>query len=210
VEITWLGHSCFRIKGKEATVVTDPYDESLGYPPRKLSANVVTVSHPHPGHSNLREVEGNPRVLRGPGEYEIADILIIGIPTYHDSEQGRKRGKNTAYLIEVDELTVCHLGDLGHQLSPQQVEQLGSVQVLLVPVGGVSTIDAHLAAEMVRLLSPRIVIPMHYRTEATSWLQPIEEFLRQMGVRETVPQPRLSVTRSNLPAEAEVVVLNYR
>ena len=210
MEITWLGHSCFRMKGKEATLVTDPYSESLGYPMSELAANIVTISHSHPGHSYADGVGDGPRVIRGPGEYEIADVLIIGMPTFHDSEEGGERGRNTIYLIEMDELRLCHLGDIGHLLSPQQVEELGNVEILLVPTGGVSTINAKVASELVRLLNPRIIIPMHYNTEMTSWLDPVDDFLKEMGQKETVSQNKLLVTRSNLPSEARVVLLDYR
>ena len=117
MEITWLGHSCFRIKGKEAILITDPYDGSIGYSLGKPKANIVTSSHNHPGHSFVAGIGGEPRVVRGPGEYEIANVFITGISTFHDAEKGNKWGKNTVYLIEMDEITVCHLGDLGHALS---------------------------------------------------------------------------------------------
>ena len=208
MEITWLGHSCFRIKGKEAILVTDPYQESLGYPPSKLQANIVTLTHQHPGHNYVAGVEGNPKVLKGPGEYEIAEVFIRGIKTFHDSIQGGKQGKNTIYIMEMDRVNLCHLGDLGHMPSPQQIEEIGSIDVLLVPVGGVSTIDARVAAEIVRLLNPKIVIPMHYRTEVVTWLEPVDRFLREMGLREIAPQSKILITRSNLPSQTQVVVLD--
>jgi len=211
MEITWLGHSCFKIKGKEVTLITDPYDESLGYPRSELAANIVTISHAHPGHSYADGIGNGPKVINGPGEYEIADVLIIGMQTFHDSQEGRERGRNTIYLIEVDELRLCHLGDIGHLLSLQQVEELGKVEILLVPIGGVSTISAKAASELVRLLNPRIVIPMHYNTEVTSWLDPMDDFLKELGQTGTVSQNKLLVTRSNLPSEGRVVVLlEYR
>ena len=141
VEITWRGHSCFRIKGKEVTLVTDPYDESIGYSLGELEANILTLSHYHPGHSYVAGIEGNPKVLQGPGEYEVGEVFVTGIGTFHDSSRGEDRGKNTIYLIEMEEVRLCHLGDLGHALSPQQVEELGSAEVLFVPVGGISTVE---------------------------------------------------------------------
>lgn len=210
MEIIWLGHSCFRIKGKETTLVADPFHASLGYSLDKLAASIVTVSHPHPGHSNALEVRGNPRIVHRPGEYELSRVFITGIATFHDQEQGKTRGKNTAYLIEMDEITLCHLGDLGHKLSPRQVEQLGEVQVLLLPVGGVSTIDMKTAADIVRLLNPKIVIPMHYRTPVVPWLQPVEDFLKEIGLKQAVPQPKLSVTKPSMPQDTTVILLDYR
>lgn len=211
MEITWLGHSCFRFKGKEATLITDPYDGSIGYSLGKPKADIVTSSHPHPGHGFTAGVGGGPRIVHGPGEYEIASVFITGIGTFHDAERGKRRGKNTIYLIDMDEVTLCHLGDLGHALSPEQVEELGGVEVLMVPVGGLSTIDAASAAEMVRLLQPRIVIPMHFKTNVVQFkLDPVANFLKEMGLKKATAQPKLSITKASLPDETQVVVLDYR
>jgi L-ascorbate metabolism protein UlaG (beta-lactamase superfamily) len=210
MEISWLGHSCFRIRGSHVTIITDPYPPSLGYSLGKPTARIVTVSHQHPGHSYVQGVGGEPRSVTGPGEYEISGVLIIGIATFHDREKGRKRGKNTVYLIEVDEIAVCHLGDLGHVLTAEQVEELGDVDVLLLPVGGVSTINAPMAAEVVRQLEPKVVVPMHYKTEALSWeLEPVERFLKEIGVEQVVSQPKLSFTKSSLPVSTQVFLLDY-
>jgi L-ascorbate metabolism protein UlaG (beta-lactamase superfamily) len=210
MEISWLGHSCFRIRGSHVTIITDPYPPSLGYSLGKPTARIVTVSHQHPGHSYVQGVGGEPKSVSGPGEYEISGVLIIGIATFHDREKGRKRGKNTVYLIEVDEIAVCHLGDLGHVLTAEQVEELGDVDVLLLPVGGVSTINAPMAAEVVRQLEPKVVVPMHYKTEALSWeLEPVERFLKEIGVEQVVSQPKLSFTKSSLPASTQVFLLDY-
>ncbi len=208
MEITWLGHSCFRVKGKEVTLVTDPFNESIGYPLGKLAANIITLSHNHRGHSCVSIVEDGPKVLSKPGEYEIGGVFITGIGTFHDSEQGKIRGKNTAYLIEMDDVRLCHLGDLGHVPSPRQIEDLGNIEVLFIPVGGISTIDAKTAAEVVRFLNPRIIIPMHYRTEVVTWLEPLDKFLEEMGLNKLVPQSKFHITRSNLPSETQVIVLS--
>ena len=207
MEITWLGHSCFKIKGKEVILVTDPCNESIGYSLGKPAASIVTLSHPHPGHSYVAGIEGNPRVINRAGEYEISGIFITGISTFHDSEGGKSRGKNTVYFIEVEGIKLCHLGDLGHVPSAHQLEELGNIEVLFVPVGGVSTINAKMAAEIVRFLNPKVVIPMHYKTEKVSWLEPLSKFLKEMGLKEIAPQLKLSITRSNLPQETQVVVL---
>ncbi len=211
MEITWLGHSCFRIKGKQGTAITDPYPPGLGYSLGKVNADVVTVSHQHPGHSYVQGVGGEPKLVTGPGEYEINSILIIGIGTFHDEERGAKRGKNTVYLLEVDDISVCHLGDLGHSLTAEQVEEIGNVDVLLLPVGGVSTIEVAKAAEVARRLEPKIVVPMHYKTPAINWqLEPADKFLKEMGVQEVNSQPKLSCTRANLPASMQVIMLDYK
>jgi L-ascorbate metabolism protein UlaG (beta-lactamase superfamily) len=210
MEIRWLGHSCFRIRGSQATVITDPYSPDVGYSLGKPKARIVTVSHQHPGHSYIQGVGGGPRPITGPGEYEISGILIIGIATFHDAENGSQRGKNTVYLIEIDEVSLCHLGDLGHMLTAEQMEELGNVDILLTPVGGVSTIDAPVAAELARQLEPKVVIPMHYKTEALSWeLDPVGRFLREMGGEQVTSQPRLSFNRSNLPLSTQVYLLDY-
>lgn len=210
MEISWLGHACFRIRGTQATVITDPYSPDVGYSLGKPKANVVTVSHQHPGHSYAQGVGGDPKLITGPGEYEIGGVLVIGLATFHDAEGGSQRGKNTVYLMEIDEVSLCHLGDLGHMLTAEQMEELGNVDILLVPVGGVSTIGAPVAAELVRQLEPKAVIPMHYKTEALSWeLDPVERFLKEMGGEQVTPQPKVSFNRSNLPLSTQVYLLGY-
>jgi len=210
MEISWLGHSCFRIRGSQATVITDPYSPDLGYSLGKPKAHIVTVSHQHPGHSYVQGIGGGPKLITGPGEYEISGLLIIGMATFHDGDKGNQRGKNTVYLMEIDEVSLCHLGDLGHMLTAEQVEELGSVDILLIPVGGVSTIGAPVAAEMARRLEPKVVIPMHYKTEALSWeLEPVGRFLKEMGGEQVTSQPRLSFNRSNLPVSTQVFLLDY-
>lgn len=211
MDITWLGHSCFRIKGKGATLLTDPYNESIGYSLGNPEANIVTSSHPHPGHGFTSGVGGEPKIVRGPGEYEISGVSITGIATFHDAEKGQERGRNTVYLIEMEDMKLCHLGDLGHPLSTEQVAEIGSVELLMVPVGGFSTIDAVTAAETVRLLQPGIVIPMHFQTEAVRFqLAPAERFLREMGIKAGFEaEPRLSITKAGLSEETQVVVLDY-
>ncbi|MFC1860348.1 MBL fold metallo-hydrolase [Chloroflexota bacterium] len=210
MDISWLGHSCFRIRGSHATIVTDPYSPDLGYSLGKSTARIVTVSHQHPGHSYVQGIGGKPRLVTGPGEYEISGILIIGISTFHDADRGEKRGKNTIYLMEVDEVVVCHLGDLGHVLNAEQVEEMGNVDVLLLPVGGVSTINAPMAAEVVRQLEPKVVVPMHYKTSKLNReLEPVERFLKEIGVKEVAPQPKLSLSKSSLPLSTQVFLLDY-
>jgi L-ascorbate metabolism protein UlaG (beta-lactamase superfamily) len=205
-----LGHSCFRIKGSRAVVITDPFPPDLGYSLGKPTASIVTVSHQHPSHSYIQGIGGEPRIVRGPGEYEISGVLIIGIATFHDAEGGRKRGKNTVYLMEVDGISVCHLGDLGHVLTSEQVEEIGNVDVLLLPVGGVSTIDAAMAAEVIRQLEPKAVVPMHYKTPLISReLEPVEKFLKEMGMEQIDPLPKLSLTKSSLPVSTQVFLLSF-
>jgi L-ascorbate metabolism protein UlaG (beta-lactamase superfamily) len=209
MEITWLGYSCFRLKGKNTTVITDPYPPGLGYSLDKPSARIVTISHNHPNHAHVQAITGEPRLIYRPGEYEIGGVLIIGISTFHDAENGAALGKNNVYAIEVDDVTICHLGDLGHPLSSNQIEELGNVDVLLVPVGGGTTISASQAAALVRSIEPKIVIPMHYKTPAlTRELDTVDKFLKEMGLTEVVPQPKLTVTKATLPLTTTVMVLS--
>jgi L-ascorbate metabolism protein UlaG (beta-lactamase superfamily) len=171
------------------------------------------VSHDHPGHNHIAAVTGSPRVVQGPGEFEIAGVLIMGIRTYHDGEKGERLGKNIAYVLEMDDLRVCHLGDLGHVPTPEQVEELSGVDILLAPVGGNNTIAAAAAAETVSLLEPKLVLPMHYQTPAAkAQLDPLDRFLKEMGAPSALEerQAKLSVTKSTLPHETKVLVLDYR
>ena len=211
MEITWLGHSCFKLKGKQATVITDPFSPAIGYTLGKVTADIVTVSHPHPGHSYVQGVADEPRILKSPGEYESGGVLTVGVHTFHDNEKGAQRGKNTVFVIDIDDVMICHLGDLGHVLTAEQVAEINGVDVLLIPVGDVSTIDAVQAAQIVRQLEPKIIIPMHYKTEAEKKdLETAERFLKEMGVKEAVPQPKLSVNKSSLPLTMQVVMLSYK
>jgi L-ascorbate metabolism protein UlaG (beta-lactamase superfamily) len=211
MEITWLGHSCFKLKGKQATVITDPFSPAIGYTLGKVMADIVTVSHPHPGHSYVQGVADEPRVLKSPGEYESGGVLTVGVHTFHDNEKGAQRGKNTVFVIDVDDVMICHLGDLGHVLTAEQVAEINGVDVLLIPVGNVSTIDAVQAAQIVRQLEPKIVIPMHYKTEAEKKdLETADRFLKEMGVKEAIAQPKLLVNKSSMPLTMQVVMLSYK
>jgi L-ascorbate metabolism protein UlaG (beta-lactamase superfamily) len=210
MEITWLGHSCFLIKGKEKTIITDPCHPDLGYHLSELEADIVTVSHFHPGHSYLTGVSNEPKVIKSPGEYEIGGTFITGVGTFHDDRNGSLRGKNTIYVIEIDGVTLCHLGDLGHPLDPHLIEEIGDIDILFLPVGEVSTIPISTAVEIVRQLEPSIVIPMHYKTEAfTGDLGPVDKFLEKMRVKEPDTRPKLSITSSSLPGSTQTIVLNH-
>ena len=198
------------IKGKEQTIITDPCHPSLGYHLGQRKADIVTLSHLHPGHSYIEAITNSPKKIKGPGEYEIGGVFITGIASFHDDKKGSLRGKNTIYVIEMDEMTLCHLGDLGHALDAQLVEELGEIDIVFLPAGEVSTIPVDTAVEIVRQLEPPIVIPMHYKTEAfTGNLSPLDKFLNAMKIREPETKPKLSVTSSSLPAATQTVVLKY-
>ncbi len=207
MDVTWLGHGCFRLRGRNAAVVTDPYPPAIGLKLSRLDADVVTVSHEHENH-NYTQIVRDAYEIRGPGEYEVAGVSVIGVPTYHDSEKGAKHGRNTVYLIEIDDVQICHLGDLGHGLDDADAETISSADVLLVPVGGRSAINAVQAAEVVRQLEPRYVVPMHYAIPGLKLeLDAVDRFLKEMAVASADPQPKLSVQKSSGDYETRVVVL---
>ncbi len=214
MEITWLGHSCFQLRGKNATLITDPFTLQPGEAQwlNKINATIVTVSHNHPGHNYVLGVNGNPHVVRGPGEYEISDVLITGVAAYHDDKQGKERGRNTIYVIHMDDLVICHLGDLGHPLQEEQLEEVADADVLLVPIGGPHTITPTQAAELISQVEPHIVIPMHYRPQEGEHEagHPLDKFCREMDVKTMNVQLKCVVTRSNVPTETQVVLLSPR
>jgi L-ascorbate metabolism protein UlaG (beta-lactamase superfamily) len=211
MEIVWLGHSCFRIRAREATIITDPCPPSSGYNIGKPSADIITISHPHEDHTYIKAVAGKPMVIDGPGEYEVHGAFVTGIATYHDDSKGAEHGPNICFIIEVEGMKICHLGDLGHMPSAGQVEDMTGADVLLVPIGGGATIDGARAAEVVSLLEARLVIPMHYKTEASKdGLDAPDRFLKEMGVTTVEPQPKLTVTRTSLPVDTQVLILDYR
>ena len=212
MEIVWLGHSCFRIRGREATVVTDPCPPSTGYIIGKPTADIVTISHNHDSHTYLKAIAGSPTVLITPGEYEIHGAFLTAISTYHDGAKGTERGKNLAFVIEMEDIKVCHLGDLGHAPSAEQVEDMVGSDVLLIPVGGGTTIDGAQAAEIVSMLEAKLVVPMHYRTEASKdkEMDTAERFLKEMQVTAVEPQQKLSINRSAIPSETQVIILDPR
>lgn len=213
MEIQYLGQSCFRIKGKETVLLTDPYDsQKVGFKFPKTTADVVTISHDHYDHNNWIAVEGTdqrpePFVINSPGEYEVAGISVFGVPSFHDSLNGQKFGKNTIYIIALEGVRLIHLGDLGHKLDNNQLEQVNGADVLFVPVGGTYTLDAKKAAEVVNQIDPSIVIPMHYKSPGLNIeLAPVEDFLKEMGREEVKPVPKL-VIKDNLPQEQELIIL---
>jgi L-ascorbate metabolism protein UlaG (beta-lactamase superfamily) len=210
MDITWFGHSCFRLSDRGVTIVTDPPSDDMGYDRPRIRADVVTISHEHPGHNNRIGFRGGPKFFDGPGEYEVKDVFITGIATYHDARRGASRGLNTVFLFEFDGVTICHLGDLGHVPTQSQVEALSSVDVLLIPVGSLHTIDPSKATEVISLIEPRLVVPMHYKTKIEkAKLQTVSKFLKEMGLSPMPAQPELKVIKSSLPTETQVVVLDH-
>jgi len=217
MDITYLGHSSFRIKTKTAVVVTDPFDPAMtGLKYSGVDGDIVTVSHNHRDHNAVDKVAGVKRVVDGPGEYEISGVSIIGYPSFHDNEQGAKKGKNTIYVMEAEGLRLVHLGDLGHTLSEDLINEIGDVDVLMIPVGGEFTIGPKEAAEIVGEIEPFFVIPMHYMQEGLNKetfakLEPVETFLKESGL--TVERtPKFTIKKEDILEDqnTKAIVLERR
>ena len=211
MQIEWMGHACFLVTGSSGVkVLTDPFDEKVGYPLPKVEVDVVTVSHQHFDHNATQLLPGKPAVVEEPGRHTAAGIEIRGVASFHDPDRGAKRGTNTIFVISLDGLQICHLGDLGHKLSAEQVAEIGAVDILCVPVGGFYTIDARLARETVDQLKPAVVLPMHYKFSSSVELPiaPVEDFLQYYPGAEK--QKALVVDKASLPKEPRVVVLDLR
>lgn len=209
--ISYFGHSSFRIKSKTAVVVTDPFDKSIGWHFAKTAADIVTLSHNHNDHQNRDGIKNEDAFfIDGPGEYEIKEVMIKALKTYHDDKNGEERGDNVVYLFEMEDVHICHLGDIGHELSDSQIKELEATDVLMIPVGGVYTIDPKQAVKIIKKIEPSIVIPMHYKAEGLSRefdeMFTLDQFLEEIEI-EPKKTDKLSVTVGTLPEEMEVVVL---
>lgn len=216
-DIWWFGQANFKVKGKTASVVFDPYDPNFtGLKSQKLDSDIVCVTHDHGDHNFVSAVVGPneseaPFVISGPGEYEKNGVNVVGVSSFHDNNQGSERGKNTIYLVTIDEVNIVHLGDLGqNKLTQDQIEALSLCDVLMIPVGGVYTITAKETPDIIASLEPKIVIPMHYKVDSLKFnLEPVDNFLKAMG-KEATAQPKLTVSRDRLPEEVEIVVLEMQ
>ncbi len=211
--ITWQGHSCFKIQDKVGpegvTIVTDPFDKETGYKVPNFEADIVTVSHDHHDHNNSGALRGNPMVIDCAGEYDFKGVLVEGIDSYHDGKKGEERGSNIIYRIEIDDISVAHLGDLGDTLDNTQLEKLVGTDVLLIPVGGKHTIDAKKAVEVISQIEPRIVIPMHYGHKELKWpLDSVDKFIKEIGLTPSYEE-KLKISKKDLPQEdMELVILS--
>jgi L-ascorbate metabolism protein UlaG (beta-lactamase superfamily) len=213
MEIKWLGHSCFLLKAVDGVkLLMDPFksDSHLSYNPVTEKADVVTVSHEHFDHNYIAELTGKPEVLRGGIEKNINGIKVRGISLFHDESGGKQRGANTVFYVEIEDIHICHLGDLGHRLSQDQLAAVGKVDVLLIPVGGVFTIDVEAANQVCEDIKPHIAIPMHYRTDRCQFLQwNAEDFAKGKKIVKRLAGSGFEIARAGLPAEFEVVVPQY-
>ena len=211
MDIVWYGHSCFRISERgQAAIITDPFGEDLGYEVPRLKADIVTVSHDAPGHNFLAAIKGYEHVISGPGEYEIGGVFILGIATFDQTQENPRR--NVVYVFDYNSLIVAHMGDLDHVPSQSMIDALGPVDIALIPVGGGQSLSSSQAAEVVSLLEPSIVVPMHYRTDALQSveLDPVDRFLKEMGINTIQEETLLRVSSSSLPEQTQVVLLDYR
>lgn len=212
MQIKYIGHASFFIRTKTAKIVTDPFDPKMvGLKFPKTEADIVTISHQHQDHNFLGQISGDPLVIDWPGEFEKNSVRVFGYQSYHDKERGAKRGENTLYKIEAEDISLLHLGDLGIALSEETVDAIGEVDILFVPVGGFYTIDAQDAQEVVKRVEPSVVIPMHYGSpqlnqEIFKELSLLSEFLGKYGVSESQAADQLVVKKEDLVAEEMKVV----
>ena len=214
MDIKYFGHSSFHIKTKEARIVTDPFDSKMvGIKYPKTEADMVTVSHQHPDHNNTAAVGGNPLIIDWPGEFEKMKVRVFGYRTFHDKKQGAERGENTVYKFETEGISILHCGDLGLVLSDDFLDDVGEVNILMVPTGGIFTIDAAEAVSLIQKVEPSIVIPMHYNNpklnqETFKTLSPVEDFLKKIGVEAQPAVPKLTIKKEDLGDEMKVVVMD--
>jgi len=217
--IAWRGQSFFELaiknqENKEVKVAIDPYDESLGLKVPKVEAQILLISHSHLDHSNLKAVVGEPFLVQAPGEYEVQGVFIKGISALPGNNLGKERGMVTIYKIEAEEMKICHLSDLGQkELTEEQLEEIGEVDILMVPVGGIDTIGAKEASSIISQIEPKLVIPMHYQIPKLKVkLEGIEKFLKVMGVGLIEPEAQLKIKLADLPKEEEtkIIILKAR
>jgi len=211
--IQYLGHSCFKLSGKDSkgenvNVIIDPFGKDYGLKVPGMEADIVTVSHPHKDHNNLAAVRGNPYVVDTAGEYEIKDVFIQGIDSFHDDKEGKERGGNIIYRLSMEDVVITHLGDLGQILDHKQVERLEGTDVLMIPVGGKYTLDAKRAVEVINQIEPRLIIPMHYKQpNLTLDISGVEPFIKEIGIKPQNIEDKLKINKKDLPTEdMELVV----
>lgn len=215
MNIIWQGQSCFQIitqrgKNNQVRIVIDPFSEEIGLKLPKLEADILLVSHNHYDHNNIKAISGNPFLIEGPGEYEIKEIFIQGISSFHDNCQGRERGENTIYTLEAEGMKICHLGDFGQkELTSEQLEKIGDIDILMIPIGGIYTIDSKGAIKVMSQIEPKIIIPMHYQIPKLKIkLEGLEKFLKTMGIKSIEPLNKLSIKKKDLSEEeVKIIVL---
>jgi L-ascorbate metabolism protein UlaG (beta-lactamase superfamily) len=216
MKIKWYGHAAFLITSNQGVkIITDPYEPNafggqLTYGEIKDSADIVLVSHDHADHNHTKDLPGSPQIIKGNGSKTSKGISFKGVATFHDPSKGSERGENTAFAMEIDGIRVCHLGDLGHVLSQKEITEIGPVDILIIPVGGFYTIDSKEASQVATLLKPKVVIPMHFKTEKCGFpIAPVEDFLKGKTRVKRPGASEATFDKATLPPEMEVVVLNH-
>lgn len=214
MQIIWKGQSCFQViakqeKNSQVSIVIDPFDESCGLKIPSLEAEILLVTHHHRDHDNTKAVKGMPFLIDGPGEYEIKGAFIQGIPSFHDDVQGKERGINTIYTVEAEEIKLCHLGDFGQkELTGEQLEKIGNIDILMIPVGGTYTIDSKIASNVISQIEPKIIIPMHYELPHLKLkLEGVDKFLKTMGIKSVEPLNKLIIKKKDLPLEGTQTIV---
>lgn len=208
MNISWYGQSCFRLESKGLSILIDPFNKEIGLKPPRLNDNIYLVTHNHYDHNNLENIDKEAMVIDGPGEYEKSGIYIEGIKSFHDNSEGKERGLNTIFSIRFDELNLCHMGDIDqHKLTDEQIEAIGDVDILFIPIGGVYTIDAQKAGEMIKEIEPKIIIPMHYQVPGLNVkIEGPQKFIKEIGIK---PQEfeTYKITKKTLPVEEIQLVM---
>lgn len=215
MNIFWYGQSCFQIiasrnRGEQTSIIIDPFSEEIGLKLPKLEADILLISHKHSDHNNAGAISGNYFLIEEPGEYDVKNVILQGISSYHDNSQGKERGENVIYTIGVEDLKICHLGDLGQkELTGEQLEKIGEVDILMIPVGGTYTISDKEASKIMSQLEPRITIPMHYALPKLKVkLDSLDKFLKNFGIKNLEPLKKLSVKKKDLSSEeAKIIIL---
>lgn len=203
--ITWYGQSCFKIQSGSASLVFDPFKKSIGLTLPKIEAQLVLVSHNHPDHNNTAAIKGDPFIINSPGEYELKRIRVRGINSYHDAVDGKERGLNIIYTVKMEDINLAHFGDLGQtQLTEKQLDAIGIIDILMIPVGGVYTINSDQAVNVINQIEPRIVIPMHYKIKGLKpKLDAVTNFLKELGEAGLRAEDKLVLKKKNLPTPEE-------
>lgn len=212
MNIIWYGQSCFKIQNKDITLVTDPFDKGVGLRPFYGAADIVTISHNHSDHNNQSAIKNNPFAIDGAGEFEVKKVVVKGIDSYHDDKEGKERGGNIIYTIEMDDIRICHLGDLGQDtLVNGQLEKIGQIDILFIPIGGVSTVDWKAASTIISQIEPRVIIPMHYKISGVKGnllkLDNADNFCKDRGVSLKDAVEKFSVKKKDLPQDESRVVI---
>ncbi len=214
--INWYGQSCFKItssqnKNSQVNIVIDPFTEKIGLKVAKLKGDILLITHYHYDHNNVKAVSGNPFIIDGPGEYEVKGVYVRGIDSFHDTSSGKERGKNVIYTIEAEDLKICHLGDFGQKdFAPEQIDKIGQVDILMIPIGGTYTISSKEAVKVMSQIEPNIIIPMHYHLPKLKVkLEGLDKLLKTMGIKKIEPLPKLSIKKKEISSEeAKIIVLS--